>query len=671
MSEPGQNSTDKSRADEPEPLSATAMFFSSFAKEAEPEEEKADDLIASSIRPDKQPGEKAAWPDEPLAAAPYSPAKKTEQELAGDPESFTQIFRALEPSAVSAPEVRSSPSPNPLPAEFPGAAKATPGPVQQLAQDDPLDGNPYEATSEFFPPLMESSNAGSGARASSAGSSSGLAASSPPRQQAVGKTDAPPTSPTVPQSKKRGFSSPGLSDAASSAGDFHQVFPSSATAPPSPVAGVNGSAQSSELATSSARPQASPPPPAVAAKASAPEISFTQLFSALPTSEAPTAPATAPPGAPVSTGTPFSHAAVSAPVAAEGSFTQMFSTTPATPTAPVARIRTPPTQPQPLPSSTGSADTQATEGSFTGFFSTKPAGSTPERAPVPDQSRPAQGLEDFEWSRPPAQSAPAGTGGTPSVTELFRTLSAEDAASARPAGPYAASPASSQPLEHLSSPTSFPRFPSSPFTENVNAQKPSAANAATPFSATSGGVTQLIRMLTEEVSVSPSTPAVAPAEPERSAPAGPGEFTRIISGEMLRAAAGVPALANTPPASAAAPAFPVPGVAVTPPGVTKPSIAMPAIPAVPSAHVGGGSAGVAAPPMPHASAAAPSVTPPRVEAPRVETPKVPTAQAAVGAVASAAAPKSKLQQMLPLILVLNAFLLVVLILVVFFALHRR
>jgi len=76
------------------------------------------------------------------------------------------------------------------------------------------------------------------------------------------------------------------------------------------------------------------------------------------------------------------------------------------------------------------------------------------------------------------------------------------------------------------------------------------------------------------------------------------------------------------------------------------------------------SGGVPAPPVP----AIPKTQAPAIEPPKVVPPKLTPPALAVPAVP---APRTKLQEMLPILLVLNAFLLVVLILVVVFALMRK
>jgi hypothetical protein len=153
--------------------------------------------------------------------------------------------------------------------------------------------------------------------------------------------------------------------------------------------------------------------------------------------------------------------------------------------------------------------------------------------------------------------------------------------------------------------------------------QPAARLASSPES-----VTMLIQRLTEDLeSSAPSTslPAIG-AEP--AALSEPGEFTRIMSGGSVKAAVD-PGSAAPKPASPAPVLFAVPAAPLPP----APAIAAPAIPAPPKLQ---------APPIP-APPAAPGANP----------------------------PQSKLQQMMPMLLVLNAFLLVVLIVLVVFLLKTR
>jgi hypothetical protein len=142
-----------------------------------------------------------------------------------------------------------------------------------------------------------------------------------------------------------------------------------------------------------------------------------------------------------------------------------------------------------------------------------------------------------------------------------------------------------------------------------------------------GSITMLIQRLTEEDLQSSAVSSPPPAAgPDMAGVSEPGEFTRIMS----RGPASAPVPQGGPAEKVAAPAvFPV-----------TPILAAPAF----------------APPV------APAVAVPKLQAPPIPAPKL---------VASADLPPSKLQQMMPMLLVLNAFLLVVLIVLVVFLLKTR
>jgi hypothetical protein len=159
-----------------------------------------------------------------------------------------------------------------------------------------------------------------------------------------------------------------------------------------------------------------------------------------------------------------------------------------------------------------------------------------------------------------------------------------------------------------------------------------------------GGVTQILNRLAPEL----ARPLIdaAPARLERAPKSGPGEFTRMISREELNAAIGAPAPVPPAPAASAsvAPAAPpLPKVQPT----AAPALHTPTVPAPPAAHF-------AAP----AAQAMPGATVPVLPKPAAPTPSV-------------AAPKSKLEAMVPFLLLVNTFLLIVLLVVVIFLIKTR
>jgi hypothetical protein len=148
-----------------------------------------------------------------------------------------------------------------------------------------------------------------------------------------------------------------------------------------------------------------------------------------------------------------------------------------------------------------------------------------------------------------------------------------------------------------------------------NAHRPEPFPNSMSASPAPGSVTMWIRKLSEEVEAPSAEQVFAPppptATPAPSPLSGPGEYTRIVTRDLGKAATDIPA----PPVSAA-------------PKAQAPAIEPPKV-------------------------AAPTVAPPALAAPAVP------------------AKQTKLQEMLPILLVINAFLLVVLILVVIFALMRK
>jgi hypothetical protein len=152
-----------------------------------------------------------------------------------------------------------------------------------------------------------------------------------------------------------------------------------------------------------------------------------------------------------------------------------------------------------------------------------------------------------------------------------------------------------------------------------------------------GSITMLIQRLTEEDLQSSAVASPPPAAGSGMAGASePGEFTRIMS----RGPASAPAAQGGPAEKAAAPAPVVFPVAPLP---VAPVFAAPAAPAF-------------------AAPAIPAVAVPPLQAPPIPAPMP---------VASTGPPQSKLQQMMPMLLVLNAFLLVILIVLVVFLLKTR
>jgi len=348
-----------------------------------------------------------------------------------------------------------------------------------------------------------------------------------------------------------------------------------------------------------------------------------------------------------------------------GEFTRLFqsvhgpgrpSTTPATvpPSAPgqpsgAPRTGGPNNQPVVQPASVASDETSGSPGAFTQMFSRPAVPSDVARRDEPGTftqmfSKPAAG---------PATPAPLHGSGFPSLrTEPLRAETDFGLGGARPADP--ALPAQggfTQLFQALNQEEARPTPPQTPL-------PPSAPETA----AAAGGFTQLLQSLSAPPAhpqaagipqAKPPAPPVAnlpaanfpaageAAFPPRSVPSppassGPGEFTRVISGSAFReaqaGAVAAPPSAAAPPAATGRPVIPMPAamppMAAPKPPVPAPHLAPPAFAFPPPA---------AAPPPPAASA--------------------PT--------------QSALQKYLPLILLVNVFLLLVIVLILVFVLRHR
>lgn len=395
----------------------------------------------------------------------------------------------------------------------------------------------------------------------------------------------------------------------------------------------------------------SPPGPATGGAPQASAGEFTRMFQAAATSQPapPTPQAVQPPAPPAEP----KHSAAPAP----SEFTRIFlKTHDPLPSQPARAIPDAPPATPSIPdaprakgfSSPGASDSASAAGSFTQFFQTRPSAPAPApvpHAPVYSAPTPAPVVpkppEEFKWPSEPAyragdSSAGQGTPSSSSATGLLSSLVSPGQ------HPIDRQPAPYEPL---------PSFAPAP---------PAASTSAEP-----GSVTRLIQRLSESVQVSPpveqqESPSAFAEAPLPVVDSGPGEFTRMISGiAMQDAIKAAPQQAAAPPAPA--PQFAVP-VAVPQP--VMPHMPMPASPAAAQPfHMAASAAPPVMPHMPVHAAAQPAMQAPKIELPHVAPPKL---QPVV-----IPAPKSKLQEMLPMLLVVNTFLLIVLILVVIFALKSK
>jgi hypothetical protein len=254
-----------------------------------------------------------------------------------------------------------------------------------------------------------------------------------------------------------------------------------------------------------------------------------------------------------------------------------------------------------------------------------PAGSDPAAFAPPATPR----LKGF--STPGVSDSASAEG---SFTQLFQTAAPAPAAPVRPFTPLSNGTEAAW-SSNLDSPPSKDVMESAGVTQLFRALSPEneapanrfggqSPQPAAPSSSAPGSITMLIQRLTEEQSSAASSPLPA-SGPEPAGVSEPGEFTRIMSGSSAGAPAGQGGSAE------------------------KVAVPAPAVFPFPAA------------PLPVAPAfSAPAV--PKLQAPPIPAPPV---------VASADPPQSKLQQMMPMLLVLNAFFLVVLIVLVVFLLKSR
>ncbi len=234
-----------------------------------------------------------------------------------------------------------------------------------------------------------------------------------------------------------------------------------------------------------------------------------------------------------------------------------------------------------------------------------------------------------------------------SFTQLFQSPAPAPAAPVRPLPPLSNGTEAAW-SSSLDSPPSKDAMESAGVTQLFRALSPEnelpanrfgepAPQPAVPTANAPGSITMLIQRLTEEnlQSSAVSSPPAATG-PDMAGVSEPGEFTRIMS----RGPAAAPPAQGGPAEKVAAPA---PVVFPVTPIPAAPSFAPPSTPAF-------------------AAPAVPAVVVPPLQSPPIPAPKV---------AASANPPQSKLQQMMPMLLVLNAFLLVVLIVLVVFLLKTR
>ena len=324
---------------------------------------------------------------------------------------------------------------------------------------------------------------------------------------------------------------------------------------------------------------------------------------------------------------------------AQGEFTRIFVKGASTPSKPVAKISQPATEAAPPRaqgfSSPGTSDAASAQTSFSQFFKpiskTDAAPAEPVKPPSPPAFRPGPSRPNSApdpFNMDPSFATPTRESSAPaqdpqSITSLIQALSSQASSGAGARGSETA-----------------------PYRQESPAPFQPAAKPSAPSEFESGGVTQFIQRLAEM----PPAPAAEapPAMPVREQDSGPGEYTRIISAPTRP-------IAN-PPAAPAASSAPAPSAPPLAPAFVRP--VMPAMPAAP-----------AIPPMPAvAPHAAPHAAPmAAMQPPAIPTPHLPP----MPSPPALAAPKGKLEALVPMLLVVNTFLLVVILVVMIFLIKAR
>jgi len=306
-----------------------------------------------------------------------------------------------------------------------------------------------------------------------------------------------------------------------------------------------------------------------------------------------------------------------------GEFTRVFvgGTTPTSPAPPKSGDEYSRSVPLPIGNSPrskgfsepGVSGSASGEGSFTQIF--KSVSSTPAGSPAsPAQASALPPSQSPGWNDDPIfrspQNPPPADPSSPNVTTLLASLGTSGSSSpaARSQGNAPYRPE--------------PILSASPF------------GSREPQEASPGGVTRMIQRLAQ---TPPEPVTAAPPVAPPPASSGPGDFTRMIS-RMGPSSTAIEPPPPTPQAAAPAPA----------------AFAAPPLPPVPA---------MAPPPIPQA----PKMAPP--QAPAAHLPVIP--KPPVPALPAVAAPKTKLEAMVPILLVINTFLLLVLLIVVIFLIKSR
>lgn len=347
---------------------------------------------------------------------------------------------------------------------------------------------------------------------------------------------------------------------------------------------------------------------------------FTQMFQTLGSRPSPAEPEAAKPNSPAPLPRP-SAPAESAP----GEFTRIFSSGGSA----AAGGSTQRSGASPAPSSRskgfstpGVSESASAGGSFTQFF--KAAPSTPKASqPVAAEPVMSESAWKAEPAFKPAEKQPGADAPSGSVTSILSSL---------------ASPSTGTSAPRETEPVAY-----RPSTGNA---PPAASSAPAASGGDAGGVTRLIKRLAQEPTAAPPPAPVAPViVPGQE----PSEFTRMIS-KIGGGASPQPLADHAEPMVAAPAAGPAVSVQVQAPQVPQ------VPPVAPIAPVGT--------PKVSAQVSVAHPQPPVIpQAPKIAPPQPPAL--------AIAPPKSKLEAMVPMLLVINTFLLLIVLVVLIFLIKAK
>ena len=431
---------------------------------------------------------------------------------------------------------------------------------------------------------------------------------------------------------------------------------------------------------------------------------FTRIYQTMPFAP-PAAPPSSDGAKPFAGPTPAEAPAAQPKKQPVGDFTKLFTQLP-TPRSTVVRQAASP-RPMPLPPTEAPTAMPAAPGEFTQMFqSLGPGPAVEQTAPASSTSRPRGPLSQAPVDQPVIKNEIEPQTEAGNFTQLFQSISPQSPLEAKAPAPSpikepAAPPPTSESRSFTnlfqaaqsqprSEPAYSPREPKQPQFNQDLATPGTGASAASQ-----GGFTRMFESLSEErvkdppFSVAPQRSSVPEPSPSPAAPssqplhAGPGEFTRLMQSlsEPVTSAASAASSSNPspllppvpqPPAMSAPPPQQGPGEftrIISNAALREAQGRVPAA-AAPQSQPSAAAAYPQMAPMPQQPVFAPPQRPampptPAFQAPTFAPPQPPAAPA------PAPAQGSKFQEYLPILIVINIFVLLVVVLIVIFVLRHH